>query len=119
MTRPEDPTKEGFALAGWYSDFDMTKEWDFSKDTVQGSITLYAKWVAPSQLPAGGFHMPLWGWIALGAVLLAVAAVVCAAFGIPGLLIALLVGAALFTLAKLLLTQGPLGTKLAKFFSLG
>ena len=57
--------------------------------------------------------------IALGAVLLAVAAVVCAAFGIPGLLIALLVGAALFTLAKLLLTQGPLGTKLAKFFSLG
>ena len=52
-------------------------------------------------------------------MLLAVAAVVCAAFGIPGLLIALLVGAALFTLAKLLLTQGPLGTKLAKFFSLG
>lgn len=57
--------------------------------------------------------------VALGAVLLAVAAVVCAAFGIPGLLIALLVGAALFALVKLLLTQGPLGTKLAKFFSLG
>ena len=72
VTRPEEPTKEGFALAGWYSDFDMTKEWDFSKDTVQGSMTLYAKWVDPSQLPAGGFHMPLWGWIALGAVLLGI-----------------------------------------------
>ncbi len=55
MTRPEDPTKEGFALAGWYSDFDMTREWDFDKDTVQGSMTLYAKWVDASQLPAGGF----------------------------------------------------------------
>ena len=64
VTRPEDPTKEGFALAGWYSDFD--------KDTVQGSMTLYAKWVDASQLPSQGFHMPLWGWLALGAVLLAV-----------------------------------------------
>lgn len=45
VTRPEDPTKEGFALAGWYSDFDMTREWDFDKDTVQGSMTLYAKWL--------------------------------------------------------------------------
>lgn len=71
VTRPEDPTKEGFALAGWYSDFDMTKEWDFSKDTVQGSMTLYAKWVDPSLLPAG-FHMPLWAWLALLLVLLAV-----------------------------------------------
>ena len=72
VTRPEDPTKEGFALAGWYSDFDITQEWDFDKDTVQGSMTLYAKWVDASQLPAQGFHMPLWGWLALGAVLLAV-----------------------------------------------
>lgn len=72
VTRPEDPTKEGFALAGWYSDFDMTREWDFDKDTVQGSMTLYAEWVDASQLPAQGFHMPLWGWLALGAVLLAV-----------------------------------------------
>ena len=72
VTRPEDPAKEGFALAGWYSDFDMTREWDFDKDTVQGSMTLYAMWVDASQLPSQGFHMPLWGWLALGAVLLAV-----------------------------------------------
>ena len=50
----------------------MTREWDFDKDTVQGSMTLYAKWVDASQLPSQGFHMPLWGWLALGAVLLAV-----------------------------------------------
>ena len=35
-------------------------------------MTLHAKWVDASQLPAQGFHMPLWGWLALGAVLLAV-----------------------------------------------
>ena len=65
--------------------------------------------------------------IALGAVLLGIVLLLLLrrktvkfeTFGGPGLLIALLVGAALFTLAKLLLTQGPLGTKLAKFFSLG
>lgn len=49
---------------------------------------------------------------------LAVTAIVCAAFGLPGLLIALSAGIATFIVAKLLLTQGPLGTKLAKFFSI-
>lgn len=48
---------------------------------------------------------------------LAVAAIVCAAFGLPGLLIALAAGVAAFIVVKLLLTQGPLRVKLSKFFS--
>lgn len=74
VTRPEDPTKEGFALAGWYSDFDMTKEWDFGKDTVRGSMTLYAKWTELTQVPAdnSGGQLPAWIWFVLGAVLLVI-----------------------------------------------
>lgn len=73
VIRPEDPTKEGFVLTGWYSDFDMTREWDFGKDTVRGSMTLYAKWTELTQEPAehGGGQLPVWIWSALGAVLLA------------------------------------------------
>ena len=39
-------------------------------------------------------------------------------FGIPALLVALAVGILLFIAVKLLLTQGPLGARLSKFFSL-
>ena len=40
------------------------------------------------------------------------------AFGIPALLVALAVGVAIFIAVRLLLTQGPLGARLSKFFSL-
>lgn len=31
-------------VAGWYLDPEYTTEWDFATDTVQGDMTLYAKW---------------------------------------------------------------------------
>lgn len=34
--------KIGFVLEGWYKDADCTQPWDFSKDTVNSDITLYA-----------------------------------------------------------------------------
>ena len=74
VTRPEDPTREGFVLEGWYTDFDMTRPWDFDRDTVTASMTLYARWtdgtaVAPVDENGGG-QVPVWVWIALGALLL-------------------------------------------------
>ena len=43
ITKPEDPVKDYYTFAGWYSDSDLTKE--FSFDTVlTENITLYAKW---------------------------------------------------------------------------
>ena len=43
ITKPEDPIKDYYTFAGWYSDSDLTKE--FSFDTVlTENITLYAKW---------------------------------------------------------------------------
>lgn len=44
VKKPDDPTKEGFYLEGWYSDMDLQNKWNFSKDTVTGNMTLYAKW---------------------------------------------------------------------------
>lgn len=43
------PTKTGYEFGGWYQDQDLTKSWDLQKDTVEGSITLYAKWT-PSKI---------------------------------------------------------------------
>lgn len=44
LTRPDNPVREGYHLVGWYTDIDLQNPWDFDADTVQGNMTLYAKW---------------------------------------------------------------------------
>ena len=44
VTKPTDPTKTGYNLVGWYSDENLSQEWDFDKSTVAEDINLYAKW---------------------------------------------------------------------------
>lgn len=38
------PVKEGWVFTGWHSDPACTQKWDLEKDTVTGSMTLYAGW---------------------------------------------------------------------------
>lgn len=40
---------KGYTLEGWYLDKNYIKKWDFKKDVVEGSMTLYAKWVTWSE----------------------------------------------------------------------
>ena len=41
-----DPTRAGYAFAGWYSDSALTSRWDFSAHrTGAADMVLYAKWV--------------------------------------------------------------------------
>lgn len=40
----EDPVKEGWQFAGWYRDRACTIPWNMATDTVDNSMTLYAKW---------------------------------------------------------------------------
>ena len=74
ITRPEDPVREGYRLEGWYTDLDLQNPWDFDTDTVQGNMTLYAKWdqgVAPDEIPIDDEGGNLgWLWWLLGLLLL-------------------------------------------------
>lgn len=44
LTRPEDPVRDGYSFEGWYKDIHLTEKWNFEQDTVQGNMSLYAKW---------------------------------------------------------------------------
>ena len=46
VTKPTDPTREGYTFDTWYKEESCTNKWDFDKDTVQGDTTLYAKFEA-------------------------------------------------------------------------
>ena len=45
VTKPADPTREGYSFSGWYSDTDLKTAYDFSS-AVSADLTLYAKWTA-------------------------------------------------------------------------
>ena len=68
VERPDNPTREGYHLVGWYSDIDLQNPWDFDADTVQGNMTLYAKWEkgdAP-ETDGDGTGSGLWWLLGLG-----------------------------------------------------
>lgn len=44
VTKPADPTAEGYRFDGWFKEAACTHAWLFDTDTVQADITLYAKW---------------------------------------------------------------------------
>ena len=52
VTKPADPTREGYTFAGWYTDAACTKAYDFSA-AVTADMTLYAKWVKNAVNPGG------------------------------------------------------------------
>ena len=43
ITKPNDPTKNGYTFAGWYTDVELTNEFQFEK-MPKTDTTLYAKW---------------------------------------------------------------------------
>jgi uncharacterized repeat protein (TIGR02543 family) len=43
VTKPADPTKDGYTFGGWYADKALTTEFDFNKG-ITGNIIIYAKW---------------------------------------------------------------------------
>ncbi|MDY5424746.1 MAG: InlB B-repeat-containing protein [Collinsella sp.] len=52
VTKPADPTREGYTFGGWYTDEACTKAYDFSA-AVTADMTLYAKWTKNAVTPGG------------------------------------------------------------------
>ena len=59
--KPDAPTKKGYTFAGWYSDAELTTEYDFNTP-VNADMTLYAKWDEKS---SSGIlsSIPWWVWL--------------------------------------------------------
>lgn len=75
IARPEDPVREGYHVAGWYSDIDLQQEWNFETDTVKGNMTLYVRWEEGDPVAkAGGGNWLL--FVLLGLLLLVLAGLV-------------------------------------------
>lgn len=56
VTKPADPTKEGYTFSGWFTDEDCTNAYDFDAavDGTQPEFTLYAGWkAAPATVEPG------------------------------------------------------------------
>ncbi len=52
VTEPDEPVREGYEFAGWYTDDSLSFKWRFDADTVEGDMTLYAGWRKVSTPPA-------------------------------------------------------------------
>ena len=50
VTKPADPTKEGYTFGGWFTDKGCTLAYDFSSKVTK-NLTLYAKWEKTSEEP--------------------------------------------------------------------
>lgn len=50
---PPVPTREGYALIGWYKEAACTNAWNFTTSKVMGNITLFAKWALMPSTPTG------------------------------------------------------------------
>ena len=44
ITKPSDPTRDGFIFVAWYKEPSFTNQWDFDVDVVTGNTMLYARW---------------------------------------------------------------------------
>lgn len=51
VSKPTDPTKEGYTFDGWYTDATYTNKYTLWGDSITGNTTLYARWnVNPYEL---------------------------------------------------------------------
>ena len=50
VSKPQDPTAEGWNFEGWYKEAGCVTEWSFLFDRVSANLTLYAKWTEADYL---------------------------------------------------------------------
>lgn len=50
LVLPSSPVKDGYIFSGWYKEASLSNLWNFDGDAVNSDMTLYAKWVAQTNL---------------------------------------------------------------------
>ena len=50
VTKPVDPTAEGYVFVGWFKEATALLAWNFASDKVTSDVTLYARWVEVQNL---------------------------------------------------------------------
>ncbi|NLN50451.1 MAG: hypothetical protein GX149_02375, partial [Acholeplasmataceae bacterium] len=45
ISKPKNPTKEGYSFDGWFKDEEYQEEWDFLADSIRAKTIIYAKWI--------------------------------------------------------------------------
>ncbi|MBQ8974751.1 MAG: InlB B-repeat-containing protein [Oscillospiraceae bacterium] len=82
LEEPEAPGRQGYIFDGWCRDTQGTQPWDFETDTVQGNMTLYAKWLYAkaagsngemAEIVATGSALPWWAIAIMALAVLALA----------------------------------------------
>ena len=63
IKEPVITVKPGYSVVGWYLDSAFKKKWDFSKDTVQGDMTLYSL-IRANAVQITYHHNGGWGTVA-------------------------------------------------------
>ena len=53
VSRISDPEKKGYIFTGWYSDKELTNEFDFENTRITENTNIYAKWVKASEPEPG------------------------------------------------------------------
>lgn len=66
VTAPDEPQRDDWYFAGWYADMDFKTMWDFENDTVQGNMTLYARWTKEKAEAVGTTGSSPWLWVGIG-----------------------------------------------------
>lgn len=51
-------TRDGWFFGGWYTQTEGGKAWDFNKDTVNGNMTLYARWHGQGVVVSYDLNLP-------------------------------------------------------------
>lgn len=67
-TKPADPTRVGYTFAGWFSDEDLTKAFDFAT-TIDVATSLYAKWTVVEYTVTYNFDGGYWKYPSRDAML--------------------------------------------------